>query len=87
MHIHQTAPITLPWHRSHILSGSCHRAAQIIRARWDALRSRGVAAKLPPHLRYDIGELDCRPLDRPPFDHELRPGPIDLETMWRRYGC
>ena len=42
------------------------RVISSLRQRWAAARQDHAIARLAPHLRYDIGELDCRPpLPRP----------------------
>jgi len=48
----------------------------------EAARYEGVVSKLPPHLRYDIGELDGMPPVSPP---QVRQSYQDeLELRWLR---
>lgn len=56
-----------------------------IREREEAARQRRVVASLPPHLRQDIGELDCRPPLPQPLAETLKSRQQTLESMWFRY--
>ena len=56
-----------------------------IREREEAARQGRVVASLPPHLRQDIGELDCRPSAPPPLEETLKSHQQTLESMWLRY--
>ena len=59
--------------------------ASRIRERQEAVRQERVVASLPPHLRQDIGELDCRPPLPQPLSETLKSRQQTLESMWLRY--
>jgi len=59
--------------------------ARRIRELEEAARHERVVASLPPHLRQDIGELDCRPPLPEPLAETLKSRQETLESMWLRY--
>lgn len=59
--------------------------ARLVRQGLEAARHARVVARLPPHLRQDIGELDCRPPAPAPLEETLRSHQQSLESMWLRY--
>ena len=59
--------------------------ASLVRQRLEAARHERVVASLPPHLRQDIGELDCRPPAAEPLEETLRSHQQSVESMWLRY--
>lgn len=59
--------------------------ASLVRQRLAAARHALVVARLPPHLRQDIGELDCRPPRPQPLAETLKSRQQTLESMWLRY--
>lgn len=61
------------------------RLEKSIRDHWIATRSESIEASLPQHLRYDIGDLDCRPL-RSQMDETPTMRQTDLESLQLRYG-
>ena len=59
--------------------------ASLVRQRLEAARHERVVASLPPHLRQDIGELDCHPPLPRPLGETLKSRHQTLESMWLRY--
>lgn len=66
---------------------ACRHAVDSIRAAWVERRARRTLSRLPLHLRYDIGELDVRRAPPAIGETDPRSEQIELETLWRRYGC
>ncbi len=66
---------------------ACRHATEGMHAAWTEHHARQVRSRLPARLRYDIGELDTRPAASPTSNPHPGPTPIDLETLWNRYGC
>ena len=65
---HQHTEVALPisfWQPLQTISTMSARLGKRLRKEWQAARQERVVARLPPHLRYDIGEIDCRPVPAP----------------------
>jgi hypothetical protein len=67
------------------VAASCASAAGWIAGRVAAARYARTVARLPDHLRQDIGEIDCRPQPQQPLADRLRAEPQTLETQWLRH--
>ena len=69
MHTDQTTPIALRISLHPLLesiSTSMRRAFELLRDRLEMARQQRIVSQLAPHLRHDVGDLDCRPpLPRP----------------------
>lgn len=61
-----------------------NRADGSIRERRNAARYQRAIAELPPHLRHDMGEIDCCPMQPEPLSETLRSRGQTLETTWQR---
>ena len=57
-----------------VISNSLRRWIKGVSDSREATRYESVVAKLPPHLRYDIGDLDCipPPVSRREIQHSCR---------------
>ncbi|MGE0500403.1 MAG: hypothetical protein AB7I79_01975 [Rhizobiaceae bacterium] len=82
----QTMPLNATWRPLEIASAIASGVSKTIRSKLAALRSDRLRSKLPPHLRYDIGELDCRPERPQTLDQVLSGRQTSLEGVWLRYG-
>ena len=59
------------------------RVLKHVRDRRETARHEGVISKLPPHLRYDTGELDCVPPSASLWQIQ-RSYQDALEAQWQR---
>jgi hypothetical protein len=64
-----------------VISNSSQRGIKRVSDSREAVRYEGVVAKLPPHLRYDIGDLDCILPPVSPRQHSYQEA---LEVKWQR---
>lgn len=66
-----------------VISNSLRRRIKRVSDSREAARYEGVVAKLPPHLRYDIGDLDSilLPESRRQIQHSYQEA---LEVKWQR---
>lgn len=66
-----------------VISSSVRHLIKRISDRRAAARYEGVIAELPPHLRHDIGELDCSTPTAPPWQIQHSYQEL-LEARWLR---
>lgn len=79
-----TAPIT--WSNPlRTVAASSAIVAGWIASRLAAAQHARTVARLPDHLRQDIGEIDCRQPQGQPLADRLRAEPQTLETQWLRH--
>lgn len=82
---HQTAPFPIAFEPAlQTASTLWGRAIRMLRRKWEEARQQRIVSNLPPHLRHDIGELDCRPPLPHPLSETLQAHQQTLETMWLR---
>ncbi|RJT31971.1 hypothetical protein D3227_27555 [Mesorhizobium waimense] len=86
MHTDHGAPIVLRNSLQpllEVISNSMRRGIKRFSDSREAARYEGVVAKLPPHLLYDIGDLDCilPPVSRRQIQHSYQEA---LEVKWQR---
>lgn len=85
MNSQQTAMLPTPaWRPLRSASAMWHHAIDTFRARREAARHERVVSKLSLHLRYDVGDIDCRPPLPPQLAEVLTPQQTTLESNWLR---
>jgi hypothetical protein len=88
MHKHSDAPIAFPIPLQPLLgavSRAWHSTVKRVRSSREIARHEQVVSRLAPHLRYDIGDLDCRPPPPLPLREVQNSHQQSLEAMWLRY--
>ena len=84
MHTQSDAPIAFPIPLQPLLgavSRAWHSTVKRVCSSREIARHERVVSRLAPHLRYDIGDLDCRPPPPLPLPEVQQ----SLEAMWLRY--
>ena len=87
MHTQSDAPIAFPIPLQPLLgavSRAWHSTEKRVCSSREIARHERVVSRLAPHLRYDIGDLDCRPPPSLPL-REIHSYQQSLEAMWLRY--
>jgi hypothetical protein len=88
MHTHSDVSSPLPIPLQPLLgaiSRVWHSTAKRVRSSREIARPECVVSRLAAHLRYDIGDLDCRPLPPLPPQENQNSHQQSLEAMWLRY--
>ena len=66
----------------HTIFAVLNRALKTLHERREAARQERIISRLAPHLRQDIGDLDCRPPLPRPLSETLKAQQQTLESMW-----
>lgn len=82
MYAHPTVTLTAFSQHLHAVSAAWKQAIDQFRESRRIARQERLIARLAPHLRHDIGELDCRPPLPRPLDETLRARQTTLESTW-----
>lgn len=84
MHTDQATPIAFRISLRQLLesiSMAMRRAFERLRDRLDTARQERIVSQLPPHLRHDVGDIDCRPPLPRPLQEIQEARRQSLETM------
>jgi hypothetical protein len=85
MHSYQETEVAFPisfWRTLRTISAVLNRTSRRLHESREAARQERVVSKLAPHLRHDIGELDCRPPQPLALSETLKAHRHTLESMW-----
>lgn len=85
MRSHQKMEVTFPinsWNPLRTIFAVWNSTGNRIRESRETARQERVVSRLSPHLRHDMGDLDCPPQPQP-LSETLKSRRQTLETMWR----
>ncbi len=82
MYAQPTVTLTAFSQRLQAVSAAWEQAISRFRESRRIARQERLISKLPPHLRHDIGELDCRPPLPRPLAETLQARQTTLESTW-----
>ena len=82
MHAHPTVTLTAFSQPLQVVSAAWKQAIRQFRDSRRIARQERLISRLPPHLRQDIGELDCRPPLPRPLSETLKARQTTLESTW-----